>query len=39
MTLNDIINLPRKIKRSKKAVFDAQDLRYEVIKDVIKVIF
>ncbi|KRX01263.1 hypothetical protein PPERSA_11710 [Pseudocohnilembus persalinus] len=39
MTLQDVINMPRKIKRSKKAVFDAQDLRYEVIKDVVQVIY
>jgi hypothetical protein len=34
MTLIDVINIPRKIKRSKKVIFDATDLKYEVIKSV-----
>lgn len=34
MQLFDIINIPRKIKRSKKVIFDISDLRYDVIKNV-----
>ena len=39
MTLIDVINIPRKIKRSKKIVFDASDLKYDVIKGVAQHIF